>query len=159
MAHLVVFPLFMGTVHTFGYRRKDDNSTWDNFHWRQSRKESKIEQVEICYTVRFFEENHRGTGDPWSLRQTGIYQKIDCSKGISRFIFLQPSTYFERLLEGKLEVLGQDRFRPLRHLVIHIIVLSASISNWHNYIAAQTVELEKLEEKTTFAKADLSGQE
>ncbi|KAI2473463.1 hypothetical protein F4781DRAFT_192061 [Annulohypoxylon bovei var. microspora] len=143
----------MGTVHAFGHRSKEDHYSWDNFHWRWL--DRALNTFEVCYTLRFFEENHRGTGDPWSLRQTGIYQRVDYSKRTSRFILIQPSLYIEKRLRCKLH--GMKQINSARHLdlfLIHITFLYATLVNWQNYITTQASELETLEEKSTFSKAD-----
>ncbi|KAH8161553.1 hypothetical protein CIB48_g6688 [Xylaria polymorpha] len=112
-------------------------------------------KVEICYTVRFFEENQRNTSNPWSLRQTAVYQGVDYSTDTSTFILLQPSSYIERRLGDKLHAITHDESsHELRHILLHLVLLSSSLVNWRHYIATQISDLEQLEEKTTFSKAD-----
>jgi hypothetical protein len=101
--------------------------------------------VEICYTVRFFEENQRNTGNPWSLRQTAVYQGVDHSTGASAFIFLQPSSYIEKRLSDKLYAITQDdSLHGLRHILLHVVLLSSSLVNWDRYISTQVSDLERL---------------
>lgn len=148
-----VFPYFLDTLHDFGYRSRDNDSTWNNFHCRRSGE--GLRKLEICYTVRFFEENQRNRGNPWSLRQTAVYQGVDYSTNTSAFIFLQPSSYIEERLGDKLRAIAQDEsLHEIRHILLHVVLLSSTLINWRRYIATQMSDLEGLEEKTTFSKAD-----
>lgn len=102
-------------------------------------------KVEICYTVRFFEENQRNTSNPWSLRQTAVYQGVDYSTDTSTFILLQPSSYIERRLGDKLHAITHDESsHELRHILLHLVLLSSSLVNWRHYIATQISDLEQL---------------
>jgi len=102
-----------------------------------------LKTVEICYIVRFFEENLRGRGDPWSLRQTAIYQSINCLDGSLAFVLVQPSSFLEKQLEQKLPLTaGNGPLGDLRYILLHGVVLSASLRNWQAYFESQAVELE-----------------
>src|SRR5438045_1558114 len=79
--------------------------------------------LEFCYSIRYMEKNGRETGDPWSLRQSGVYQKVDAQTGNSTWILLQPAESIRQRLRKSLEELGEhtrdrDRFR------YHILILS-----------------------------------
>jgi Mg2+ and Co2+ transporter CorA len=163
-----VFPYFLDTVFAFGVRTKDDDNTWPNFHSRVSYPEAGesvdgfggyVETeglaVETCYTVRFFERNHRNTGDPWSLRQTGVYQRFDTATNNSVWTLIKPSHYLQVRLRDKLHTLARrPQLRPVRHMLLHLVIVSSTLEGWAEYITTQQDVLERFENKSFFSDAD-----
>lgn len=147
------FAYFMRTVHAFGSRSRDNNDTWNNFHWRISSPSTK--DFELCYAVRFLERNNRGGSDAWSLRQVGVYQRICSSTNVASWIILQFSQLIKNALADKLKVVSaDDAVRAQRHSLLHLAVLGASIRNWDEYIDYQATELFKMERKAQYADLD-----
>jgi hypothetical protein len=152
-----VFPYFLDTVFAFGVRTKDDDNTWPNFHSRVSYPaagesvdgfggyvETEGLAVETCYTVRFFERNHRNTGDPWSLRQTGVYQRFDTATNNSVWTLIKPSHYLQVRLRDKLHTLARrPQLRPVRHMLLHLVIVSSTLEGWAEYITTQQDVLER----------------
>jgi hypothetical protein len=91
--------------------------------------------VEFCYNIRYFELNGRGRGNPWSLRQTGVYQRCFSNKR-SAWLLLNYSSYIgDRVAaafgEESNSIQGSCEVPPLWP---HLFILSAATRNWGQYI-------------------------
>lgn len=81
------------------------------------------------------EKNNRRKGDPWSLRQSGVYQQISVSSRRSTWIILQPSNGVRAQLKQALESsLEQSREGDESTAYLHIIFLSSMAGNWQEYL-------------------------
>lgn len=102
--------------------------------------------MELSYTIRFFEENKRQRGDPWSLRQTGVYQSTSRLEPFqSTWILIQPSADLEKRLKIKFELITKNaKLWQYRHLVFHLSILGASFVNWRSYCESLGKSLEQL---------------
>jgi hypothetical protein len=100
--------------------------------------------TEICYKIQYVERNGRNRGDPWSLRQVGIYQKSSFESGRSIWIFAQlPNILRARLQQTLREAAEQDQ-SPMK---FHAILFSVIGRNWTAYIEdlySQVAELVSL---------------
>jgi hypothetical protein len=101
--------------------------------------------AEFCYNLRYVEKNDRNRGNQWSLRQTGIYQRVDLKCHRSTWILLQPSNYARKRLEENLkhQKKGSCSFEE-NPMLLHILFLSAAESNWREYIADLQSQLDEL---------------
>ncbi|KAI0811762.1 hypothetical protein GGR55DRAFT_641679 [Xylaria sp. FL0064] len=154
-----VFPYFSEIVLSFGLRTRNDGNTWNNFHSRGSLGSSG--DLETCYTVRFFEKNDRDgeTNDPWSLRQTGVYHQLNAQAGTSVWILIKPSMELKNRLPDRIKALWFNKdLRKVRHVLIHITILTFSLRGWRGYIATQQSKLEQFEGKSFFSEADTVNQ-
>lgn len=87
---------------------------------------------ELGYSIKYVEKHGRKLADPYSLRETGVYQKWDPASRRGEWIFMQPSesiksfleTRFPRTTERDAEFLFQ----------IHTAILIKASSNWRFYI-------------------------
>ena len=84
------------------------------------------------------ERHHRNLDDPWSLRQSGVYQQLHNDKQLSKYIFLNPSDQARRLVEKPLA--SKKRCCDLR---IHAMLLNHFGANWPDYVEYLTTELRK----------------
>lgn len=76
-------------------------------------------------------KNGRKSGSPWSLRQTGVYQKVDFRTGSSTWIMLQPSALAAKRFENV-----DEAFPPLQDVMYpHTMLLSAASKYWKEYVA------------------------
>jgi len=89
------------------------------------------------------ELNKRGRGDPWSLRQCGIYQQIGLIDGRSRWIFLQLSKAMRTKLEQNLK-LGSTKTGGINAIIPHIICISDMAVNWQSYLEYLNTQLAAL---------------
>lgn len=91
--------------------------------------------TELTYNVRYFELNERGRGNPWSLRQTGVYQKCLSSQQ-SMWIFINFSEY----LRGRLGDALQERSKSTSCccatpvFMPHLFLISGATRNWDLYL-------------------------
>jgi hypothetical protein len=70
-------------------------------------------------------------------------------------ILIQPSFYIESRLKCLvLPTKTEDNVYEISCILPHITILIASLVNWDEYLATQVLELEQLEEKAIFSKAD-----
>ncbi|KIW13610.1 hypothetical protein PV08_08800 [Exophiala spinifera] len=106
------------------------------------------DDIELCYRVSFFEENHRNRGDSWSLRQTGVYQRFSGSPGQSAGIILQPSQRIRPWIE---EYLRSAKFRSDYPMMLHVLMLAALAATWTSYVQHLSTQLRELDEKVSFS--------
>ena len=95
------------------------------------------------------ERHGRGTGNPWSLRQTGIYQQSYHHAKLSVWVLLQPSKILRTRL---LIVLGNKSVQnsPIVEespMLFHSLVLSLTASNWKSYLDDLDSEVKELVSK------------
>lgn len=85
----------------------------------------------MCYRVQFFERNNRNHGDLWSLRQTGVFQKLSASTSKTTWILLHISKKARAVLEDKLKNTDIWKQHPL---LLHITILSSLATDWTAYL-------------------------
>jgi hypothetical protein len=89
---------------------------------------------ELCYINRFVERNGRGRGDPWSLRQTGVYQQIRFDTGYSSYIVLQMSKTMRAHLDRITAENTSERFGQGDQIMqFHLLTLLSTADNWGEY--------------------------
>jgi hypothetical protein len=85
--------------------------------------------------MSYVSPNGRSRGDPWSLRQFGVYQQIGISQQASTWILLQlpgeMRSKLEKTLQGKLYNTNDLGIDPM---VPHLIFISSMATNWQPYI-------------------------
>ncbi|KAI3334722.1 hypothetical protein F4824DRAFT_467014 [Ustulina deusta] len=154
-----IFPCFAATVLSFGLRTSNDGNTWNNFHSRTSL--AFPGDLETCYTIRFFERNNRvgEMNDPWSLRQTGVYHRLHALTGTSVWILIKPSLVLKNRLSQRLQAFWCNKnLHNMRHVLVHITILTFSLHGWRDYIATQRLRIEQFEGKSFFSEADAINQ-
>lgn len=81
------------------------------------------------------EKNNRRKGDPWSLRQSGVYHQISVSSRRSTWIILQSSNRVRAQLKLALKSnLEQGREIDENAIYFHIIFLASMADNWQEYL-------------------------
>ncbi|RSM01318.1 hypothetical protein CEP52_008625 [Fusarium oligoseptatum] len=149
-----VFPYFSETVRSFGLRTESDPNTWNNFHSRSAGPDA---DVETCYTVRFFEKNNREAGDPWSLRKTGVYHRLDAATCSSTWILIKPSPLLKNRLPEKLKALwSHEQLRPIRYLYLHVMLIALASQSWEDYIQTQRTKMMEIERKCLYSDTDIN---
>lgn len=141
-----VFLPFLDCIHAFGLKSGEDTRIWDGFYATNSAT------PELCYVLRYFENNGRGSGNPWSLRQTGIYQKYAPDSGKSIWILVQPSDAFSSQLHKILlhdsTFQGRGSFDPMQ---LHSVCLSLSLDNFGEYIENLQSDITQMNFKACFS--------
>lgn len=92
-------------------------------------------QTEFCYNLQYMEKIQRSRGDPWALRQSGVYQQILVNSRQSTWIILQPANevhvHLKQALssEAKRHYCSEGSF-----LHLHVTFLSSMASSWQDYV-------------------------
>jgi len=79
--------------------------------------------------------NGRSQGNPWSLRQTGVYQKINFDTGCSNYIILHMSKSVRKRLDWIIKEHVPGYFSELDPMQLHLLILLSTADNWGEYIA------------------------
>ena len=93
--------------------------------------------LEFCYKARFYELNHRGRGNPWSLRQAGLYQNHDANRRF-QLLLLSSSTYIADRASDSLNEISDSSTSITKIcdetscLVPHLYVVMAMSRNWYD---------------------------
>lgn len=150
LASLRIFTPFLQVVHTFGQKTNDKQRARDLVYDRLYPSAT----YEFCYNIRYFELNGRGRGNPWSLRQTGVYQKC-MSNERSVWLLLNYSNYLSDRVSAALaeesNLVGACAASPL---VPHIFILSTAARNWDQYTENLGQKVMLFEEKAYSSRID-----
>jgi len=91
------------------------------------------------------ERNGRPRGDPWSLRQTGIYHRTGLQDDRSCYILLQPTECTRRKLDAALRSPDDYAAGIVQTLVrTHGAILLSMAENWPDYIRDLSAQLDEL---------------
>ena len=92
-------------------------------------------RAELCYNLRYYEENGRESGNPWSLRQTAIYHRYDIGQGCWTWFLIQPSHLFHsQLITDLSQVLDDNSRRASVPALLHNMHLTLGLSSFGDYI-------------------------
>ena len=92
----------------------------------------------MAFVLKYPENNGRSDGaNPWSNRQTGVYQSFDCKTQTTLWILLNPRS--ESAADSRVKHLlskGADGFLHLQGqgALVGLIVLDTYILNWRTYM-------------------------
>jgi hypothetical protein len=91
---------------------------------------------ELSYVFKYAECKEKCTGNPWRIRQTGMYHMHDRHRNTSVFVVVspRPAARFETYLKNALHdpnVRSQILSTPL---LLHTILISTHLSAWRNYL-------------------------
>ena len=93
--------------------------------------------VEMTFVFKYPEHNGRSDGaDPWSIRQTGVYQSFDPLTGTSLWMLLNPrrNAAADVRIRGMLNDLKSSSQLHQQPLLIGLVVLSTYFANWRTYM-------------------------
>lgn len=106
-----------------------------------SKPNTRPRKTEICYNLHYMTQNGRNRGDPWSLRQTGVYQKSHLSTGTSAWILMQLAADTRAHLEKRLAGRGVSLQNPMQ---LHTLILLSTARNWTDYLEHLDTQLTEL---------------
>lgn len=96
--------------------------------------ELNLTSVDICYLFKYVEKNGRPNGNPWSIRQSGVYHRYSPKLNSNVWLLLHPladSVAQRRLNDWYSRPHHSLNINPLR---IHILLLSSYLDNWRWYL-------------------------
>ena len=94
--------------------------------------------VEMAFVFKYPEHNGRSDGaDPWSIRQTCVYQFFDPSTSTSLWMLLNPrqNTAADARIKGLLNAPESSPHLHQQPPLIGLVVLSTYFANWRTYMA------------------------
>jgi hypothetical protein len=101
--------------------------------------------TELCYNLRFVQHNGRTEGDPWSLRQIGVYQKYEGTTRRSVWIFISASDVPQQAIEAVRQSNAFDLEPRLSGIVaFHAALLETAALEWHTYLESLNAQIELL---------------
>lgn len=149
-------------MHEFGskirheFPRRQTSYAYSQIH-NPSASETKAARqthhdYELSYILQFVEKNGRNRGDPWSLRQTGVYQQVTFDSRQSAWIFLQLSSSTRAALEKVLRSQPSSPGENDSPMTLHALLLGTTVDNWDEYIQNLSTQLRDVDEKACFSK-------
>lgn len=150
LASLRTFTPFLRIAHAFGAKTNDKQRMRDvaYYHMHSSC------DYEFCYIIRYFELNGRQRGDPWSLRQTGVYQRFQSDQR-SAWVLLNLSSYInDRVTAAVTHTGSADKSLQPSPLLVHMFIITAAVRNWSMYIENLRKRVQKFEEKSYSSRVD-----
>lgn len=97
--------------------------------------QSLFNAAEFCYNLQYMELNKRNEGDPWSLRQCGVYQQTCLKTHLCSWILLHISSKMRAKLNQALDhKFYRNDTAAVNSMLPHLIFLSAMAGNWQDYI-------------------------
>lgn len=105
----------------------------------------RLEALEMCYTVRYFDKNNRpNTKAVWSERHVAIYHRLDISTLTSVWIIIQSSSGMRSGLGKFLSSVETTKISLLDHLHLHLFFLLELADNWRAYINFLEAQLNEM---------------
>ena len=129
-----IMPEFLNVVQCFQDRSSDGEQAFGGTSWKRCMRNSK----EIVFVMKYPESNGRTDGaDPWSIRQTGIYQSFQSLSRTSIWILLHPryNSVADARLKSILNSPGTSGCSDRQPLLLGLIVISVYFVNWRAYMA------------------------
>lgn len=91
---------------------------------------------ELSYVFKYAELKEKSTGNPWRIRQTGVYHTFDRHRNTSVFVLVSPhpaakfETYTKSVLrdpDNRSQILSTP-------LLLHTMLISTHLDAWRNYL-------------------------
>ncbi|KAF5626919.1 uncharacterized protein FTJAE_9426 [Fusarium tjaetaba] len=145
-----VFTPFLDIVHGFGAKISDYQRAQDFVHLQLH----SMEDFEIAYNIRYYELNGRGRGNPWSLRQAGVYQQMLTTQCV--WIVISVSKYLQPRFGQFWDTGSSTEGGCCTTFVLlgHLVILSMATRNWGAYIEFMRHKLIFLEQKMASSFVD-----
>ncbi|KAL8900753.1 MAG: hypothetical protein Q9192_000912 [Flavoplaca navasiana] len=143
-----IFPRFREFVLLFGAKHGENEIGPPHMRFRRLVPFGSSSR-ECAYGLRFVELNHRGTREPWSVRQTAIYHRYMLEGKASTWIMISPSVKIKASLNKY--VSSSENLAALNPFEIHVILLDTALGNWRSYIIYLTEEVSKQTDRVLVA--------
>ncbi|PVI08330.1 hypothetical protein DM02DRAFT_722620 [Periconia macrospinosa] len=149
-----MFPPFMDFLSTFGFKLRAEDENFQCYHKCITRESSICDTVEFMYNIRYPAKHGRNIQDPWSIRNTAVYQKYNCEQRSCIWVMLQPSEVDYQLISRWNEHSQDSYYQGKISSTIRLSLLWNAAHNWRPYMNYLESELSTLEEKALFSKVD-----
>ncbi|KAF8251002.1 hypothetical protein K440DRAFT_638836 [Wilcoxina mikolae CBS 423.85] len=154
-----VFPPFLDYVHGFGFKLREEDENFGGydrqFYFRQGNEFKEAMDYEFCYCLRYVAKHDREQQNPWSLRQTAVYQRYDSTSQSSKWILIQPSESLRvelaEYLESEVIMTGSAIIADCNAHTVHVMIFSSTERGWREYMNYLQAELNVLEKKAVYS--------
>ncbi|CAL3971963.1 unnamed protein product [Diplocarpon coronariae] len=128
-----VHPRFLDIVHIFGEKFSATEESFNAFFGRLA---PNIEGCgyEVAYNFKYVACHGRESpdGDPFSVRETGIYHNFQADPAKSTWILLNPSGILSERLA--LAISEPETSQPLGQFRFHPLIMSCLAEGWRDYV-------------------------
>jgi hypothetical protein len=145
-------------VRAFGCKDEEENNVRNGHGWRCEFDNGSFgilchpkpvrdldNCAELCYNMRFVQRNGRSIGDPWSVRQIGVYHKYDGTMQRSVWILIGASKRPQSIVEdSRRGGLLESEYSLSAALFLHAILLATTEDDWRTYLEDLGAELNLL---------------
>ncbi|KAH8817013.1 hypothetical protein F5884DRAFT_241855 [Xylogone sp. PMI_703] len=163
-----VFPRFWEYTRSFGFKTKENDLINAPFEFRQRQSaikpDNELKSFECAYGFRFVEMNNRvSVGvdnpdyDPWSVRQSAIYQQYDSQHDRIMFILISPSRSVQEALRLALSNAATFSYKQPNAFDLHRTIISTLYENWRLYIGSLESLIRHQTEHITLAQVQDEG--
>lgn len=99
--------------------------------------------LEMGYRIQYPVANHRSKVEPFSIRQTGIWQKSPGPGRSDSWIILRPTEYMQQHLSQALGSLAWREASKRDPMLFHLVFLSFLKLGWDEYVEYLRLQLEQ----------------
>ncbi|PVH74785.1 hypothetical protein DL98DRAFT_19703 [Cadophora sp. DSE1049] len=157
-----VFQRFWDFIIPFSFKTRESDISHAPFRFRQLEPvlvgDLQPGSFECAYGFRYAVLNHRKEAmegnpdyDPWSIRQTAIYQQYNREKSRVMLILVSPPETSRKLLECTIQSYRDRRRRP-NTFDLHRILISNLHENWRLYIRDLEKSLREQSDRVTLTQ-------
>ncbi|KAH8651810.1 hypothetical protein BGZ60DRAFT_420312 [Tricladium varicosporioides] len=157
--HYNVFSRIWDFLLPFSFKVRESDLVNAPFRFRnlEPQNATTLGSFECAYGYRYVELNHRDQAkrenpdyDPWSVRQSAVYQQYNSEYKRIMFILITPSETARKNLE-KAILHASENGRALNAFDLHRILISTLHENWRLYIRSLESLMTKQSERVTLA--------
>lgn len=129
-----MIPEILEVVRCFQDKTCNVEEAYSGASWHRTTSNKR----EMAFVVKYPENNARTDGaDPWSIRQTGVYQSFDVTTKTSVWILINPrhNTTAEKRLKDLLS--SEEKLSTMEGQLplVGLMALSTYFGNWRTYMA------------------------
>lgn len=148
---LRVFLPVLDLIQAFGFKKNATEHSWAGYRTYVSTQYTRISdqrRKEICYNFYYMERTNRTKGDPWSFRQSGIYQQMYPDGETTSWIILQPPNgmiaNIKEAFDVPIEETNNVAKRTVIGLRLHVTFITFMATNWAEYVEHLQCQLSDL---------------
>ncbi|TVY57550.1 hypothetical protein LCER1_G002864 [Lachnellula cervina] len=134
----LIFDRIWDFILPFSFKTRESDIGHAPFRFRQS--EPVVLKPKCAYGFRYVELNHRkGSNlenpdyDPWSVRQTAVYQQYNSSMDRIAIVLISPSKKTRKILGLAVQRCLEEK-KSLNAFDLHQIIISTLHGNWRLYV-------------------------